>query len=47
MEENFNVFDFTLDEADMQSIAALDTEKTLFFSHYDPAQVERFASFGK
>ena len=47
MEENINVFDFTLDEADMQSIAALDTEKTLFFSHYDPAQVERFASFGK
>ena len=47
MEENFNMFDFTLDEADMQSIAALDTEKTLFFSHYDPAQVERFASFGK
>lgn len=47
MEENFNVFDFTLDEADMQAIAALDTGKTLFFSHYDPAQVERFASFGK
>lgn len=47
MEENFNVFDFTLDEADMQSIASLDTEKTLFFSHYDPVQVERFASFGK
>ena len=47
MEENFNVFDFTLDEADMQSIVALDTGKTLFFSHYDPAQVERFASFGK
>ena len=47
MEENFNVFDFTLDEADMQAIAALDTEKTLFFSHYEPTQVERFASFGK
>lgn len=47
MEENFNVFDFTLDEADMQAIAALDTGKTLFFSHSDPAQVERFASFGK
>jgi len=47
MEENFNVFDFTLDEADMQSIVALDTGKTLFFSHYDPAQVERFTSFGR
>ena len=47
MEENFNVFDFTLDEADMQAIAALDAGNTLFFSHTDPAQVERFASFGK
>lgn len=47
MEENFNVFDLVLDEADMQAIAALDTGNTLFFSHYDPAQVERFASFGK
>jgi len=47
MEENFNVFDFTLDEADMQAIAALDAEKTLFFSHYDPAQVERFMFFAK
>ena len=35
------------DEADMHAIAALDTGKTLFFSHYDPAQAERFASFGK
>jgi len=47
MEENFNVFDFTLDESDMQAIAALDTGKTLFFSHYDPAQVERFMFFAK
>jgi len=47
MEENFDVFDFTLDEADMQAIAALDTGKTLFFSHYDPAQVERFMFFAK
>ena len=47
MEENFNVFDFTLDEADMHAIAALDTANTLFFSHYDPAQVERFMFFAR
>ena len=47
MEENFNVFDFTLDETDMQAIAALDTGNTLFFSHYDPAQVERFMFFAR
>ena len=47
MAENFNVFDFTLEERDMKEISALDTGKTLFFSHYDPAQAERFASFGK
>ncbi|MGN0975614.1 MAG: aldo/keto reductase [Gemmiger sp.] len=40
MEENFNVFDFALDEADMNAIRALDEEKSLFFSHYDPATVE-------
>lgn len=47
MEENFNVFDFVLDEADMHSIAALDAGKTLFFSHNDPATAERFAAMGK
>jgi len=47
MEENFNVFDFTLDEADMQAIAALDTGNTLFFSHTDPEQVERFMFFAR
>ena len=34
------LFDFTLDEADMQAIQALDEGKSLFFSHYDPATVE-------
>lgn len=46
MEENMNVFDFTLDETDMQAIAALDTGSTLFFSHTDPGKVEWFASLG-
>jgi 2,5-diketo-D-gluconate reductase A len=42
MEENFNVFDFTLSEEDMTKIAPLDTETSSFFSHYDPAMVEWF-----
>jgi 2,5-diketo-D-gluconate reductase A len=42
MEENFNVFDFTLSEEDMAKIAALDKETSSFFSHYDPAMVEWF-----
>lgn len=44
MEENFNVFDFTLSEEDMARIEALDGGKSLFFSHYDPATVEWFMS---
>lgn len=42
MEENFQVFDFTLDEEDMKRIAALDKAESSFFSHYDPAKVEWF-----
>lgn len=40
MEQNFNVFDFTLDDADMDAIRGLDEGESLFFSHYDPATVE-------
>jgi 2,5-diketo-D-gluconate reductase A len=42
MAENFNVFDFALSDEDMAKIAALDAEKSSFFSHYDPAMVEWF-----
>lgn len=42
MEENFHVFDFALNEEDMQAIAALDKAESSFFSHYDPAIVEWF-----
>ncbi len=42
MEENFRVFDFTLDEQDMADIAALDKKQSSFFSHTDPAMVEWF-----
>ena len=47
MQENFNVFDFTLNEDDMQKIQALDEAESAFFSHYDPETVELLASFGK
>ena len=43
MAENFNVFDFTLTNEDMEKIAALDKKQSSFFSHYDPAMVEWFA----
>jgi 2,5-diketo-D-gluconate reductase A len=39
MAENLAVFDFQLDEADMASITALDTNTSSFFSHRDPAMV--------
>lgn len=42
MVENFNVFDFTLTENEMDKISALDTAKSAFFSHQDPAMVEWF-----
>ncbi|MBB3113109.1 diketogulonate reductase-like aldo/keto reductase [Paenibacillus phyllosphaerae] len=38
--ENFNIFDFELSQQDMESIAALDTKESLFFSHRDPAMVK-------
>ena len=43
MEENFQVFDFTLSEEDMETIAALDTRRSCFFDHRDPAVVENLA----
>lgn len=42
MEENFNVFDFTLSQEDMDAIAALDKAESSFFSHQDPNMVEWF-----
>ena len=40
MLQNINVFDFTLSEEDKKQIEELDTNTSLFFSHYDPAVVE-------
>lgn len=45
MEENFNIFDFSLSDDDMKRIEQLDGGESLFFSHYDPATVEWFMSF--
>ena len=45
MEENFQIFDFALNEEEMQKIRALDTGESLFFSHYDPKTVEWFMTF--
>ena len=44
MEENFNIFDFSLTDEEMIKLQALDTGKSLFFSHHDPATVEWFMS---
>lgn len=33
MTENLNSMDFTLDADDMAAIQAIDTEKSMFFSH--------------
>ncbi len=47
MEENFNIFDFTLDDEDMAKIAALDKSESSFFSHYDPDTVEMLTSLAR
>ena len=44
MEENYQVFDFSLSEEDMAAIAALDTGKSCFFDHRDPGVVDNLAS---
>ena len=47
MEENFNIFDFSLTDEEMKEIEALDTGNSLFFSHYDPTTVEMITNMGK
>lgn len=42
MQQNFDLFDFTLSAEDMAAIEALDSGESLFFSHYDPKTVEWF-----
>src|SRR6476469_3020415 len=40
MEENFNVFDFELNDDEMETIKKLDTKATSFFDHRDPEMVK-------
>lgn len=46
MIQNFNVFDFELSNEDMEKIAKLDEQASLFFSHYEPETVEQFMVWG-
>lgn len=43
--ENFNIFDFRLDEDDMRLIAGLDTGNNLFLSYLDPAVAKMMGSW--
>lgn len=47
MVQNFDIFNFKLSDDDMAKIRALDTGRSLFFSHYDPATVEFLTNMGK
>ena len=47
MEQNLDVFDFTLDATDMDAIQALDEESSQFFDHADPKAVQMLADMGK
>lgn len=42
MQENLNVFDFSLTREEMAAIGALDKKQSAFFSHQDPNMVEWF-----
>lgn len=42
--ENFNFFDFELNQQEMEKVAALDTKESLFFSHREPEMVKELVS---
>lgn len=42
MQQNLDIFDFTLSDEDMAAIGRLDTGKSLFFDHHDPEVVKMF-----
>lgn len=45
--ENFDVFDFSLSDGDMDAIRGLDTGKSLFLDHRDPETVKRLSGMGR
>ena len=44
MKQNFEIFDFTLTEKEMEEIAQLDQHASLFFDHQQPEAVDRFVT---
>lgn len=42
MQQNLDIYDFTLSDEDMAAIARLDTGHSLFFDHHDPEVVKMF-----
>lgn len=47
MTENINVFDFALDDSDMEAIKPLDTGRTEIFDHYDIELVKLCNTIGR
>ena len=47
MQQNFEVFNFELTPEEMQAIAVLNTEGSLFFDHRDPDMVHRLNTFNR
>lgn len=47
MIENLDVFSFELSQEEMASIATLDKNESLFFSHCDPEFVKWLVDYGK
>ena len=45
MVENFNIFDFVLSTEDMETIATLNTNESLFFDHRDPQWVKNLSGY--
>ena len=47
MEENYNLFDFSLTQDEIQELETLDLGKSQFIDHYAPDVVEMFVNAGK
>lgn len=47
MEENLNIFDFTLSPDDMAAIKALDLGSSLWFNHHEASVTEQFMEWGR